>query len=501
MNTMAEDNSYMTIDPNAQLGQGAISLPFEFKNIDNWRPQYRGGMSKTFGFSEYKDTGTSSPITGLYRFKTSAGTSLLMVGQGTDVYKLVSGTLTSISMTVSSGAYLDFTTAYDYLVVCDGASDAQTFDGASTVADLSADTQIAGARQTLFYKDRLWLFSATHDQSLLYYSDAGDITAGYATNFVNCDNDDGQKITAISEFFIPGELEPVIIVAKEKSIGVVTGDGTATNPFTFSKISNDLGVYGFRQIVQWEQDAAFLTQRGISSYRSTLANQNIQQTLLSRNITNQFTGLSQTYLPNALCWLDWKNRRFTFAVPTAGSEYPNTLWHYDTDLNGFYKQTGFNVTSAFVDDDGYVYTGNSTGVIYKHDSTVNTYDGAIINATLQTPYMDFFEPQRYKRIKNGRIAVRGSGTYNLGVSTKINYGVRAGSSHNIALVPGQYVWGGGVWTDDPGTYQWGANPLNRKKFFPSGIFENISFIFTQNGASQPADLVEMVFEVEYLDLI
>jgi hypothetical protein len=46
MNTMAEENSYLGIDPNANMGYGATTIPFEFKNIENWMPLNRGGLSK-----------------------------------------------------------------------------------------------------------------------------------------------------------------------------------------------------------------------------------------------------------------------------------------------------------------------------------------------------------------------------------------------------------------------------------------------------------------------
>ncbi len=503
MNTMAEENAYLTLDPNANLGAGAISVPFEFKNVTNWMPLNRGGLSKTFGYSLHKNTGSGTAITGLYRFTPSSGSSQFLVSTGSTLYTLSAGVLTATGMTVSNNAYLHFETAYDKAIVCDGFGDPKTYDG-STVANLSSGadaTVIQGARQSAFYANRLFLFSATHDTSLLYYSDPGNIAAGYASNFIACDVNDGQKITAIAKFFIPGDLSPVIIVAKDRSIGVVTGDGTTDDPYTFSKISNDLGVPGFRQIVQYQQDATLLTQRGVTSYRTALQNNNIEQALLTRNITNQFTSLNSATLNQALAWFDWRNRRITYALPSPSSSVPDTLWHYDVDLRGWYRQNGFTVTAAFVDTDGYVYTGNNTGEIFKHDPAVNQYNGGTITATLQTPYLDFYEPEYHKRINHARIVVRGNGEYQLGVSTSLNYGTSQGSSHTIPISSGSYGWNGGVWTNNVAVYRWGASPLNRHKFFPGGIFQNIAFTFTQAGSNEPVDFLEMLIEVEYLNLI
>lgn len=502
VNTMVEDNAFTTLDPNAQLGVGFEQIPFEFKQINNFKPTRRGGLSKTFGFSLFKDVGTSTPIYGLYRFIKSDGTSLFIESRSGTVYKIVGGTETSIGMTVTAGAYLGFETAYDKMIVCDGVGAPQTYDG-TTVANLTtgADaTAATGFQQPVFHMNRLFSFSKTHDQSLLYYSNGGLIGSGYASNFINCNVNDGQKITSVSRLFIPGSFQPLLLVGKERSIGAIIGDGTATNPFTFIKVADDVGIPGFRQIVPCELDAAFLTNRGVSSYKTSLANNNIEYQLLSKNITNQFTGLNQTNLANAIGWLDWKNRRISYAVPSGTTAYPDKIWHYDLDLKGFYSQNGFDIASAFVDTDGTVYTGTSTGKIYKHDSTVNNYNGAAIPGVVQTPYLDFFEPHYYKRIVDGRMVVRGNGSYNLGVSCSLNNGTSTGSSHNIALGAGAYTWNGGTWNSG-GTYLWGSSPLSRPKFYPGSIFENISFTINESGTNEPVDFLEMILEVEYLNLI
>lgn len=501
VNTMAEDNAYTTIDPQANLGTGFVTVPFEFKRVENFIPTRRGGLSKTFGYNLLKDTASASPINGIYRYSKANGTSYFLVAYGTAVYTLSAGTLTSIGMTVAN-AFLDFETAYDKVIICDGSGQPQTYDG-STVANLTTGsdaTAVAGARQAVFHQNRLFIFSSTHDQSLVYYSDGGLIGQGYAANFVQCNVNNGQKVTGISQFFIPGDLQPVLVVTKEKSIGIIAGDGTVTNPYTYIEIAKDIGVPSFRQSVQFEQDYAFFTNQGVCSYNTAVAAENLQRRMLSEKIANQFTGLSQTYLGNALGWLDWKNYRISFAFPTGSSQYANTLWHYDIDLKGWYKQTGFDVTSAFTDDDGTVYTGTSDGKILEHTASAKSYDGDPIVGVLETPYIDFFEPHYYKRFTSGRVVARGDGEYNLGISCSLNNGLGTGSTHTVPLSAGAYTWGMGTW-NSTGVYLWGSAPLVRAKIFPAGMFENISFTITQTGADEPVDLLEMILEVEYLQII
>ncbi|MBY0403801.1 MAG: hypothetical protein K2X66_07865 [Cyanobacteria bacterium] len=497
MNTAAEENNLLTLDPQARLGVGFSNIQTEFRLIRNWIPLNRGGLSKTFGFSLFKDVGVNTPITGICRFIKADGTNLFLVSYNTKVYKLVAGVLTDIGCTVANGAYLHFETAYDKMIVCDGVNAPQKFDGVNV--SLLGGSPPAQARQALFYTNRLFMFGSTNNPALLYYSDAGSIETGYSSNFINCDVNDGQKITCIGKFFIPGQLRPVIIVGKERSVGIVTGSGTSSDPFYFQKITPDTGMSGFRHLVQYGQDAAFLTQKGVNSYLTTLNNLNLQQQLLSSKIYDQFTGLNPSTLFNALCWNDWKRRRISFAVVTGSGTYPDRVWHLDTESLSWYYQDGFRVTAAFVDTDGSLYTGDDAGKIVKHDPNVKNYNGGLINASLSTGYFDFFDPNRFKKINWASVTCRTNGSYGLGISTKRNFGQLNGSNHNINFNQSAYIWGSGQWSNDSSVYQWGGSPILRKLFYPKGIFKNIQFTFNQTGVNQPVDLFELNMEVEFLD--
>jgi hypothetical protein len=189
LNTESEENNYLTFDPNANYGAGLTQIPFEFRAMENWMPINRGGLSVTFGYDQFFDTTVASSITGLTRFNKSDGTSLFIFSQGTKVYKLVSGVKTDIGATVSNGAYLDFTTAKDKLIITDGVGASSTYDGTTVAALVNAPTRL---RQTIFAQNRLWGFGeVAPDESLLYYSDA-DTLDNMASNFVNCNCNDGQ---------------------------------------------------------------------------------------------------------------------------------------------------------------------------------------------------------------------------------------------------------------------------------------------------------------------
>ena len=470
--------------------------PIEARDIENFTPINRGGQTKTTGFSLLKATGANR-ITGLYRYTKADASTFFLYGAGTTLYKLVSGTPTSLYTSFSNGANLHFETALNQCVICDGATAPQKFDG-TTVSNLGGSPP-TGARQSLFYQNRLWIFGGTANPSLLYYSDPGTLDTNFSGNFVNCDVNDGQKITAIGKFFIPGNLEPVIIVGKERAIGVITGTGTTADPYTYARIKADFGIPGFRQIVQFGQDVAYLTPQGVSSYKTDNSFVNLIYAYLTEKVRDKFQALPAATLPNAIGWYDWKKTRLSWAVTESSYTYNNVIYHYDTRLQCWYKErwnTGQDCTAVFVDTDGTIYHGDSSGNIMQHDTT-NSFNGGAINAFYLTPYFDLGAPQLKKRILNAKVTIRGNGAYSVGVGTSLDYGNRIGKSNTITLTAGAYMWNGGVWTSNANTYQWGGPAILTRRFIPSGYFNSIQFNFSQTGADQPVDFFELDLEVEY----
>ena len=489
-------NSVSEINALASFDYNGAGVQAEAEDIENFIPLNRGGQSKTTGFSLYYNTASANKITGLYRYIQSGGTSLFLYSQTTKVYKLVAGTPTDIGATIDSGAYTHFETALDKCIICDGVNTPVTYDGAS-VASLGG-TPPSGARQSLWYQNRLWIFSASSNPSLVYYSDAGTIGAGYAANFVQCDVNDCQKIVSINKYFIPGTLEPVILVTKERSAGVIIGDGSTGNPYTYVRTNQDTGGSSFRSAVQFGSDVAYLSPRGVTSYKTDSTFVNLQYTYLSERVRPDFQSLNATALSTSMAWYDWKKTRISFAVPEAGKSTPNVIWHFDTRLNCWYKErwyTGQDCTASFIDSDGTWYHGDSNGKIYNHGSNYN-FNNYPINAFYKTGYMDFGDPSLFKHIRQARMMIRGNGTYNVGVSTKLNYGISTGTSHNIQTASGAYTWGSFTW----GSFTWGAAPIRFPKFFPGGDFQNIQLIITQSGLDESLDIFELEFITEITGL-
>lgn len=496
INTVSEEGSLVSAAPAGFNQLGAIEIVAEARDIENFNPLKRGGQQKTFGYTLHKDVGTSTPITGLYRYIQNDNTSYFITSYGTAAYKLVSGTLTTIGVTLTSGAWVSFETADNLLVVCDGTRAPQKWNG-SAAANLGGSPP-SQAIQSLYYQNRLFIFGQTTDPNLLYYSDAANVESGYASNFINCDIDDGQRITAMAMFFLPGSLEQIIMIGKTRSVGIITGVGTVGDPYTFTKIRNDLGVQGFRQLVQFGQEMGYLLPDGVSSYNASDRNVALAGAELSQKVRTEFLDLPAATLDDAIGFYDWKHNRVGWAVTESSFSYPNVIWYFDTLQRSWYKtRPSSKITAVMIDTDGTMYHGDEVGKIYVWSDTVYAFNSGSISATYKTPHMDFFEPYLGKRIIRARVMFRGNGSYSFGIGCTINQSRTARASHTISISAGSYTWGGGVWTADSGVYQWGAAAIDISGFIPSGFFQTIQFNITQSGATQPLELFQFEFEVEY----
>jgi hypothetical protein len=487
INSVAEENALRFIG----------SPVAEARDIENFVPLSRGGQQKTRGFELFRSLGTTD-ITGLYRFSKSNGVSVLLGGCQGKIYSFTATTQTDLLITVNPTAPLHFETALDKCLICDGVGTVQSYDGLTTTA-LSSGTPniLLGSKQTLFYQNRIWVYGNAGNPSLLYYSNPNDVANGYDTQFVNCDTNDGQKITAVARFFIPGMLEPVILVGKERSMGIITGDGSSGNPYTFAKINQNFGVAHHRQVVSYAQSVVFYTSQGVYLCQSDLQNLNLHFQKLSDPVQNLLNALPASKQMGIVAFQDWQRDRLGFAVAELGQTANNLIYHYDTRLNSWYKErwaTGQTCTCCWVDADGTWYHGDSQGKVYIH-SQVDHFAGQPITAVYKTPFLDFNRPQQLKQLMEVQLTLRGNGNYSLLASTTFDFGSRSGKSTVLNLTAGQYKWNAGMWTSNPAVYKWGSSAIGLKRFYPASLFRQVQFTFTQTGINQPVDLFGLNFMV------
>jgi hypothetical protein len=489
INTVSELNNLISFD------FGGTGAGCEFVDIENYFPLNRGGQSRVGGFSLFFDTGSTLAINGLYRFIKSDGTNLLLFGQSTKVYKLVSGVKTDIGITTSA-AYLTFETAMDRVVICDALAKPFTYDGSATGSLTAAP---AFAKQSLFYQNRLWVITdQSPNSSYVYYSNPSDITTGYGTQFIPCGLNDGQKIVSISKFFIPGTLDPVILVCKERTKGIILGDGSDANPYYYVTVDLDAGGVSLRGVVQFGQQIAVLTPQGVNSYTPGQTNENnLNYKYLSEKVRPSFQALNQNALNSSISWYDWKNTRISFAVPETSFQTPNVIWHFDTRLGCWYKERwnlGQDCTASLIDSpSGNWYHGDSQGKIYLHDMN-GSFDGQNITSFMIFPFLDFGNPRQLKRCIQAAMMVRSSTSASLGFGIKLDYGQSYAKSITLNIQNSGTTWGSGKkWGD--GT-KWGSTPNKYIRFYPGGPWQTMQPSINQTGIGIKTDIFEISFITE-----
>jgi hypothetical protein len=470
--------------------------PIELRDMENWVPTRRGGLSKTAGFTMVRPIG-SNPITGLYEFKRSNGAITFLCSSGISLHTFTDAVHTSISTDITSGAYVHFETALDKCIICDGVKKPKLYDGTTVSTLAGADT---GVRASLFYQNRLFYFRTDADTSLLYYSNVSDITTGYATQFIPCGLNDGEKITAIAKYFVPNSLEAIIFVAKERSVGIVTGLGSTDSPYTFTKINQDAGVPTFNGVTQYGERLVYLTKKGVAQYSIGQQTASPIYEYLSTKVRNKFIAFDMSLLANAIVFYDWLQTRIGFAVTEKSTDvYNNVIWYFDIELQCWYKErwnSGQNCTAIMVTSDGIQYHGSSTGRIFKH-SGANNFDGGAIFAYFETDYIDFGTLTNLKRLNGLQTVCSGSGQYQMSVGHILNYGLQQSKTLTVALDKPTSQWGNTVWSASAATAQWGGKSISYNRVYPSGWFRNCKFVFSQSSANEAVDIYGITGIVEH----
>jgi hypothetical protein len=483
---------------------GKETVQAQWAEMENWIPNTYGSLTKVTGFESYFTTGVSSPITGVTRYTKSSGESWLFYTQLGTLNRINSDlTATQIVTGRALTATPKFLVAEDKLIHFDGFNAPLTWDGGTTglISDaIGTNPNVCiGAKGGIYSQRRLFMWGQPTDQNSVFYSNENDISTGYATQIIGCNISDGQKITGLAELFIPGTFETVLVVSKTNSIGIIKGDGSTTNPYTYSVINPTQGCYGPNAMVQFGQNLAYLTGDGVNTLQTDLQNVNLAQGDLTKLVKNRFALNEKSSLEKAIVQVDPLKTRLSFIVPEAGNATPNVIWHYHTGLGCWYKErwaAGQDGTASFIDTDNTWYHGQSDGTIYVHRMTGWSWAGSPINAIARTPAINFKDTRQKKQFGQCSIKMAGYGNSSLSIMYRYDYGARTNAGIVIPVNTEQFTWNGGEWNSD-GSYLWQANQMITKRFYPNGLFENAQQVFTENSTYGPIQLFELGYDINY----
>lgn len=490
----------------------------EVRLMENWEPNESGGIQEISGLEQVGVT-LEGAVQAIFDWERIQGDSVTYAVAGGALYALVNNVWEARAAGMSStAAFIDWTIADDKVIFCDGQNKPFVYDGVA-IAELAPDLTKAGARAALYDHNRLFYYSIIEDTSLIFYSDPLDIENGYDVQFIPCQVNDGQHLTAIYSFFVPLTMQPAIMVGKTRSMGVITGDGTDDSPYVFDTLNNAMGIAGNRAFSQFGQNCMYLTDSGVTSYITDKQYGNLEQTQISFSVKDQFDNLPLEGLENALSWYEPKKRRVSFAVCPLGSNVCDVVYHYDLQYKAWYKETfpigvpfPVNITAAFVARDGTRLTGDSYGRVSKVVSGLSSVLGSPITSVLTTDSLDFGNGDYSKRLLQVDFSFIASGASQITIDTFTSYGSKKGASCTLTLsnpantytaatfVYGSAVFGAMVFGTDTGGSSAGARygvsyyaapPVVQKTIHPAGFVDTIKFKITHTTGGGRLKLQDM----------
>lgn len=490
----------------------------EARLLENWEPNESGGIQEMSGLEQVGGS-LGAPVQALFDWERLRGSVVTYAVAGGSLYALVNNAWVEQASGMSSSApFIDWTIANDKVVFCDGENKPFCWDG-TTLNELAPDLTKVGARASLYDHNRLFYFSQKEDTSLVFYSDPLDIESGYDAQFIPCQVNDGQHLTAIYSFFVPLTMQPAIMVGKTRSMGIVTGDGTGDSPYVFDTLNNATGIASTRAFSQFGQNCMYLTDSGVTSYITDKQYGNLQQSKISYSVQDQFDKIPLNSLSSALSWYEPKKRRVSFAITSGGGTLCDTIFHYDLQYSAWYKETfprgvasPVNITAAYITRDGTRLTGDSYGRVSRVVDGLGTVLGSPRTTTIITDSITFGQGDYNKRILHVDFSFIATGASQLTVETYTSYGSKRGAQCTLTLsnpsntytgetfVYGQAVFGAMVYGTDTsdnatgaryGTAFYAAPPVVQKTIHPAGFADTLKFKITHDTGGGTLKLQDM----------
>lgn len=360
-----------------------------------------GAIKKRFGFTNVPippiytvATGSVNCVNGLCFYKKDDGSRYLFAISNSDgtavahkknfsatggpvagLWNYLIGPTYTLSATYSNDYQPDFAIASDSIVFTTGKQgNPWVWDGTGCIKKLITSGMANQATGTVveYHKNQLFVTGDTDYPSRVYFSDLGDITSYYRTDFFDVQTTDGSKVRSLCSAF------DSLYIFKDKSIWRLSGDerdsfrlqlmvsgiGTISNGSVkvvnnyiyFTTAQNDIAVY----------DGAYTCKFISQKIRGTIGDLNFQRA------TNNISAAFSTY----------KYNDFDYYVSTtlSGSTTNNRILVFDTQHSAWTKFKGINANAMCVGDNdtfqNALYFGDYSGYVYRYPST-KYIDGSV----------------------------------------------------------------------------------------------------------------------------
>ena len=200
------------------------------------------------------------------------------------------------------------------------------------------------------------------------------------------------------------------------------------------------------------------------------------------------TGVQTCALPISIVY---KNKAY-IAVPSGSSTYNNRMFYFDFSSKGLQKEqkytwipwSGINASQFTVyEGDLYYASADTTGFVYEMEQTLANDSGTAINSYFWTKEFPG-QPAHstwYKDWRFANLLYELVGTYNMGLTIRVDSDQGDGVTYDLDCSPGSSTWNSMVW----GTDDWDAGRESKDLKYPLGQFrgKRIQFKFSNKSTA------------------
>lgn len=483
----------------------------EAEEITNLHATAKGSWSNSnAGYVHLNATALagSATVTSLYEYRALNGQNFLMAVAGGNLYTLniSTGEETLQYSGLTPGQRMNFVTFQGLLIGCNGADNPIKWDGANPVASLAnwppAIDGIVPGKPAIAenYSNRV-VFSGDSDNPSLIYISELENAENFEPDFwsdspgaIQVSPGDGEKITALKTIFLPLINQEVLVIFKEKSTYILSGEDIDT--FAIQKVSAEFGAVSPLSLVQVGNELMFLTQEGVTSLSTATAQGNITTSFLSNRIKPQIERLNRLMLENSFA-VHLRNRQEVWWFVAEGSAGQNQLaLIYNYGINRCWsRRTGIKAACG-LSMNGRLYTGNYAGIVQKQ-LTGNSYNGEPIPWTYRTGFQDFSSPRVRKRIRDIQLFLKQISSVT--VTVNMYWDFRRGSQFRqtracpVVLDQSTSAYNVAVFGQD----YYNVAGSSTFKFIPFGSGQYFQLEFTGSAVDKPVEIEGWIISAFY----
>ena len=348
------------------------------------------------------------------------------------------------------------------------------------------------------HRNRVWAAGVAANPSRLYYSvaDSGEDWTGAGSGSIDIDLNDGDDITGLASH----KQRLWIFKGPNKgSIHYITGSSpTGTDAFARIPFVKGIPCVAHQTIVEYLNDLAFVSARGIHSMSATEQFGDLKEGFLSFPIQSYFTDEVAVGSLNLCQGVNHRSRgALLWTVRQSGQTQNNRVLAMDYRFTPgrFSLLTSYNAASLMVglnSSKPTLYSGGYSGYVLQHDQSNRNINNAAYTATVQLPFLHYDHPDLMKQTAQLRIGIAPVGTSSITIQWQNDD--EPAASTTVTQSSGAVLGGTTGFVLD--TDVLGGASYIQRYVQPPGSYRVQQLTFSQGGLNEDMELHEVAVQLE-----